>query len=68
MITYSAFLQLLSRPDSKGFLSAIRLFLFSIFGPGGDKPVSAQPRARDWALGREEARAEVYGASFLTER
>lgn len=67
-VTYRGFLERLNRPESKGFVSAIRLFLFSIFGPGGDAPMSAQPQARDWALEKDELRVEVYGASFLVER
>lgn len=68
VITYRAFLELLKRPDSKGFISAIRLFLFSIFGPDRDAPVVAWPRAREWVLERDEERVEVYGSSYLVER
>lgn len=67
-VTYRAFLERLTLEDSKGFVTAIRLFLFSIFGPNGDAPVSARPQARDWAVGRGSDDVEVYGTVFLVER
>lgn len=67
-VTYRSFLERLTRADSKGFVNAIRLFLYSIFGTSGDAPAFAKLRSGDLALRREADDVEVYGSSFLFER
>lgn len=69
-VTYRAFMERLMRPESKGFVKAIRLFLISILGDGGDcNPVSSRARAAAGHAGRQGAEdIEVYGSSFLVER
>lgn len=69
-MTYRSFLERLSRADSKGFVSAIRLFLYSIFGATEGVPVSSGTvrGGGDRATGWEEEDVEVYGSSFLVER
>lgn len=69
-VTYRAFLERLTRQESKGFVRAIRLFLFSILGNGGDvNPIGARPRASaDRRGGLDTEDVEVYGSSFLVQR
>lgn len=69
-ITYRMFLECLMRSENKGFVRAIRLFLFSILGNGGDvSPLSARPRAPASRTTRSETEdVEVYGSSFLVQR
>lgn len=70
---YRMFLERLTRSESKGFVEAIRLFLFSILGNGGAvNPTSGRPREAAVAAGRDRGRTteevEVYGSSFLVQR
>lgn len=69
-VTYRVFLEHLGRPESEGFVKAIRLFLFSILGNGGAvNPAAGRPQAaanRD--IRREMEDVEVYGSSFLVQR
>lgn len=69
-VTYRVFLEHLGRPESEGFVKAIRLFLFSILGNGGAaNPAAGRPQAaanRD--IRRETEDVEVYGSSFLVQR
>lgn len=70
-VTYRMFLDRLMCSESKGFVKAIRLFLFSILGNGGDgRTASARPRggavARKVQLEIQDV--DVYGSTFLVER
>ena len=70
-VTYRVFLDRLMRSESKGFVRAIRLFLFTILGNGGDaRAASARPRggaaARRMRLESEDV--DVCGSAFLVER
>lgn len=70
-VTYRVFLDRLMRSESKGFVRAIRLFLFSILGNGGDGcAASARPRggaaARRMRLEIEDV--DVCGSTFLVKR
>lgn len=74
-MTYRGFLERLRRPESEGFVKAIRLFLFSVLGNVGVNavnavnPASGRPQTaanRDVRLDTEEV--EVYGPSFLVQR
>ena len=66
---YRVFLGRLTRPESKGFVEAIRLFLFSVLGNGGSvNPASGRPRVAAPGGRRETEEVEVYGSSFLVQR
>ena len=69
-ITYRMFLARLMRPESKGFVRAIRMFLFSIIGNGGDvSSLTAGPRAAaGGAIPPDLEDVDIYGSSFLVQR
>lgn len=69
-LTFQAFLGRLMLPESKGFVKAIRLFLFSILGNGGEAfPLSSRPRSTVVRTVRWDTEdVEVYGSSFLVQR
>lgn len=69
-ITYRVFLARLMRPESKGFVRAIRMFLFSIIGNGGDvSSLTAGPSAAaGGAIPPDLEDVEIYGSSFLVQR
>lgn len=69
-ITYRMFLTRLMRPESKGFVRAIRMFLFSIIGNGGDvSSLTVGPSAAaGGAIPPDLEDVEIYGSSFLVQR
>ncbi|CAN0248718.1 unnamed protein product [Ascophyllum nodosum] len=69
-VTFRMFLARLMRPESKGLVRAIRMFLFSIIGNGGDaSPVSARSlAAAGEAIPPDLEDVEIYGSSFLVPR
>lgn len=67
-VTYRVFLERLMRPESKGFVKAIRLFLFSILGNAGDGRPSPRGAAAARRTRLETEDVDVYGSTFLVER